>query len=140
MTGIQSATRVVLIGAGAVLVGFGVPLAWIWIGSKLQGATGESTINASTAAVVFVGIVFTYLGLLILLGWLQSRFGEAPGERAGPGPSRHPWNRSMRDEPYRPGERELTPLETLFVTTAVVVSIAFMLWFFIFAGSPLPNQ
>ena len=140
MTGVRSIVRVVLIGAGALLVGFGVPLAWIWIGSKLQGTTGESSISASTAAVVFVGIVFTYLGLLILFGWLQSRFGEPPEERAGPGPSRHPWNRSMRDEPYRPGERALSPLETLFVTTAVVVSIAFLLWFFIFAGSPLPAQ
>ena len=139
MTGVRSIVRVVLIGAGALLVGFGVPLAWVWIGSKLQGTTGESSLSATTAAVVFVGIVFTYLGLLILFGWLQS-FGEPPGERAKPGPSRHPWNRSMRDEPYRPGERALGPMETLFVTTAVVVSIAFMLWFFIFAGSPLPNQ
>ena len=140
MTGLRAAVRFVLIGAGALLVGFGVPLAWIWLGSKLQGTTGESRINASTAAVVFVGIVFTYIGLLTIFGWLQNRFfGDQPREGSRPAPARHPWNRSMRDEPYRPGERALSPLETLFVATAIVVSVAFMLWFFLFAGSPLPQ-
>jgi hypothetical protein len=46
----------------------------------------------------------------------------------------------MRDEPYRPGERKLSPIESAFVFAAVVVSGGFMVWFFVFAGSPLPNQ
>jgi hypothetical protein len=130
--------RLVLIVLGALVVGFGVPLLWIWIGSKLQGTTGESSINSSTAAVVFVGIVFTYMALLFLFGWLQARFSQPQRDESGPQP-RHPWNRSMRDEPYRPGERSLTPIEAMFVTTAIVASVAFMLWFFLFAGSPLPQ-
>jgi hypothetical protein len=88
---------------------------------------------------VFVGIVLTYIAIMVVLGWIQSRLGE-PEQPSGRRPvERHPWNRSMRDEPYRPGERALTPLETMFVTTAIVASVAFLLWFFLFAGSPLPQ-
>jgi hypothetical protein len=54
-------------------------------------------------------------------------------------PVRYPWNRSMRDEPYRPGTQKLTPVEAVFVGTAIVASIAMLVWFFAFAGSPLPT-
>ncbi|HYU60507.1 MAG TPA: hypothetical protein VEK39_07095 [Solirubrobacterales bacterium] len=130
--------RLVLIALGALAVGFGVPLLWIWIGSVIQGSTGKSSVNSSTAAVIFVGIIFTYLALMFFVGWIQARFADS-GEQTARKPTRHPWNRSMRDEPYRPGERALSPLETMFVATAIVASIAFMLWFFLFAGSPLPQ-
>ena len=59
------------------------------------------------------------------------------GERTPP--PRYPWNRSMRDEPYRPGSGKLSPVEAVFVGTAVVASIAMLIWFFAFAGSPLPT-
>jgi hypothetical protein len=134
----RNIVRLVLAALGAVAVGLGVPLAWIWIGAKIQGSTGESSLNSSTAAVVFVGIVITYIALMFVVGWIQARYAR-PGDGASPGPPRHPWNRSMRDEPYRPGERALSSLEAMFVATAIVASIAFMLWFFLFAGSPLPQ-
>ena len=119
----------------ALGIGLGVPLLWVWIGSKLQG-TGSDSVNSSTAAIIFAGIVVTYLVLLFIAGWIQARGGPA---QEGP-PHRYPWNRSMRDEPYRPGEKKLSPIESAFVFTAVVVTGGFMLWFFVFAGSPLPNQ
>ena len=40
----------------------------------------------------------------------------------------------MRDEPYRPGEKRLTAIESAFVFTTVVVTAAFMLWFFVLRG------
>ena len=119
----------------ALALGLGVPLLWVWIGSKLQGG-GTDTVESTTAAIIFAGIVVTYLGLLFLAGLIQSR--QAPPEDSPP--PRYPWNRSMRDEPYRPGERKLSPIEAAFVFTAVVVTGGFMVWFFLFAGSPLPNQ
>jgi multisubunit Na+/H+ antiporter MnhC subunit len=119
----------------ALGIGLAVPLLWVWTGSKLQGG-GADTVNSSTAAIIFAGIVVTYLFLLFVAGWIQAR-GQT--EEEGP-PQRYPWNRSMRDEPYRPGERKLSPIESAFVFTAVVVSGGFMVWFFVFAGSPLPNQ
>jgi multisubunit Na+/H+ antiporter MnhC subunit len=119
----------------ALAVGFGVPLLWVWIGSRLQGA-GSDSVNSSTAAVIFVGIILTYIAILFVVGVVQAR-GDAGQDRP---PARHPWNRSMRDEPYRPGTKRLSPIEAAFVFTTVVVSGAFMLWFFLLAGSPLPNQ
>jgi multisubunit Na+/H+ antiporter MnhC subunit len=119
----------------ALGIGFGVPVLWVWIGSKLQG-TGSDSVNSSTAAIIFVGIIFSYIAILFIAGLVQSRGGAAEDRP----PPRYPWNRSMRDEPYRPGAKKLSPIESAFVFTAVVVSAIFMLWFFVFAGSPLPNQ
>ena len=119
----------------ALAIGLGVPLLWVWIGSKLQGS-GSDTVSSTTAAIIFAGIVVSYMALLFIAGWIQGR-GQAQEARP---PTRHPWNRSMRDEPYRPGEKRLSPIESAFVFTTVVVTGGFMLWFFVFAGSPLPNQ
>jgi hypothetical protein len=128
--------RLVLTVVSALGIGVGVPLLWVWIGSKLQSSAEGTSVSATTAAAIFVGIVLTYFLILLIAGWIQSRFSDSD---AGPGPSRHPWNRSTRDQPYRPGERQLSPLESAFVFTAVIVSAAFMVWFFVFAGSPLPS-
>ena len=132
--GIRLAIAIVL----ALGVGLAVPLLWVWIGSKLQGG-GAETVDSSTAAIIFAGIVLSYLGLLFGAGWIVAR-GEAREEDERRPPTRYPWNRSMRDEPYRPGEKRLSPIESAFVFTTVVVTAAFMLWFFVFAGSPLPSQ
>ena len=120
---------------GVVAIGAGVPLLWIWIGSLIQGARGAQTVEAATAAAVMIGIIVTYALVLFIAAWIQGR-----GERTSmPPPVRYPWNRSMRDSPYRPGSGELTPIETVFVATAVIATIAMLIWFFAFAGSPLPS-
>ena len=64
--GIRLAIAIVL----ALGIGLAVPLLWIWIGSKLQGS-GADTVNSSTAAIIFAGIVLTYLALLFVaeLSW-----------------------------------------------------------------------
>jgi hypothetical protein len=122
------------IGA-AVAVGAGVPLLWIWIGSLIQGSRGAQSVEASTAVIMVVGILLTYTIVLIVAGAIQARTGDEQSR----GPTRYPWMRSMRDEPYRPGTGKLSPVEAVFVGTAIVASIAMMIWFFAFAGSPLPS-
>lgn len=119
----------------AVFVGAGVPLFWVWLGSQIQGSRGAQGVEASTAAVIMVGIVVSYIVILIVAATIQARSAEAE-ERPT---TRYPWLRSMRDEPYRPGTRKLTAVEAVFVATAIVASIALMIWFFAFAGSPLPS-
>jgi hypothetical protein len=120
---------------GVVAIGAGVPLLWIWIGSLIQGARGAQTVEAATAAAVMIGIILTYVLILVVAGWIQGR--SERGEM--PPPVRYPWTRSMRDAPYRPGAGKLTPIETVFVATAVIATVAMLIWFFAFAGSPLPN-
>jgi hypothetical protein len=127
--------RFVLEIIAAVLIGAGVPLLWIWIGSMIQSSRGAQHVEGSTAAILFVGIIASYVIVLMIASAIQAR-GQADEDRA---PARYPWNRSMRDEPYKPGSQKLTPVEAVFVGTAIVASIAMLIWFFAFAGSPLPT-
>jgi hypothetical protein len=127
--------RFVLEIVAAVVIGAGVPLLWIWIGSMIQSSRGAQHVEGSTAAILFVGIIASYVIVLMIASAIQAR-GQADEHRA---PARYPWNRSMRDEPYKPGSQKLTPVEAVFVGTAIVASIAMLIWFFAFAGSPLPT-
>jgi hypothetical protein len=127
--------RLVLEIVAAVLIGAGVPLLWIWIGSLIQSSRGAQHVEGSTAAILFVGIIASYVIVLMIASAIQAR-SQAGEDRA---PTRYPWNRSMRDEPYKPGAQKLTPVEAVFVGTAIVASIAMLIWFFAFAGSPLPT-
>jgi multisubunit Na+/H+ antiporter MnhC subunit len=101
----------------------------------MSDARGANTVEASTAIVIAVGIILTYIGVVLIAAAIQAR---SQPEEPGPRHNRHPWLRSMRDEPYRPGTEKLSPVEAVFVGTAIVASIAMMIWFFAFAGSPLP--
>ena len=133
-TASQKSGRLVLEVAAAIVVGAGVPLFWIWIGSLLQGARGAQGVEASTAIIMLLGILISYTVVLMIAGAIQAR-----GEGSQRPPTRYPWMRSMRDEPYRPGADKLSPVEAVFVGTAIVASIAMLIWFFAFAGSPLPT-
>ena len=121
--------------AAAAAIGAGIPLLWIWIGSLIQSSRGAQHVEGSTAAIIFVGILASYVIVLMVAGVIQAR-GQAADDAP---PVRYPWNRSMRDEPYRPGSQKLTPVEAVFVGTAIVASIGMLIWFFAFAGSPLPT-
>jgi hypothetical protein len=132
----RKAGRAVIEFAAAVSIGAGVPLLWIWIGSQISEARGSQGVEASTAIVISVGIILTYVVVVILASLIQARI-EPP--EPGPRHSRHPWLRSLRDEPYRPGANRLSPVEFVFVITAVLATVAMMIWFFAFAGSPLPT-
>ena len=133
-TASQKSGRLVLEVAAAIVVGAGVPLFWIWIGSLLQGARGAQGVEASTAIIMLLGILISYTVVLMIAGAIQAR-----GEGSQRPPTRYPWMRSMSDEPYRPGADKLSPVEAVFVGTAIVASIAMLIWFFAFAGSPLPS-
>lgn len=117
----------------AIAIGAGVPLFWIWVGSQIQASRSAQSVEPGTAVIMVFGILFSYVAILIVAGAIQAR--QQGAQRP---PTRYPWMRSMRDEPYRPGTTKLTPVEAVFVGTAIVSSIAMLIWFFAFAGSPLP--
>jgi multisubunit Na+/H+ antiporter MnhC subunit len=144
MTAVLSAIRRVLLGTGstaftlvgAVVIGFGVPLFWIFVGSQFYGKTGA--VNGPVAAFIGTGILVSYYGLLLIASWVRARLLKRYAE-AGRGP-RASWNRSMRDTPYRPGQEHSDPVERLFVATAIVSLVGFLVWFAFFAGAPFPNS
>jgi hypothetical protein len=146
MAAVLTAIRRALVGTGstaftlvgALLIGFGVPLFWIFVASKFYGKTGA--VNGPVAVFIGTGILVSYYGLLLIASWVRARLlrRQAAGARRGGG--RDPWNRSMRDTPYRPGHERSDPVERLFVATAIVSLIAFLIWFAFFAGAPFPNS
>jgi hypothetical protein len=124
----------------AAAIGFGVPLGWIWIGSQLQGDSGASNVNFSVAMAILFGIIATYVLLLYLAGIVMALLtpSETPSQHAA---SRNPWMRGMTESrPKRPGESSVGGIERVFVTTTIIVSVAFWIWFAFAAGSPLPSQ
>ena len=144
MTAVLTAIRRALLGTGstavtivgALLIGFGVPLFWIYLASHFYGRTGA--VNGPVAVFIGTGILVSYYGLLLVASWIRGRMlRRAPGGR---GDTRDPWNRSMRDTPYKPGHHRSDPIERLFVATAIVSLVAFLIWFAFFAGAPFPNS
>ena len=111
----------------AALIGFGVPVAWLWIGSQLQAGRGATTVDFSVAMVVLFGIV-------------REDFFDRDDYGPGPAAPRAPWMRGQTET--RPGPRRqiVNGVERMFVVTTIVVTVAFWLWFIFESGSPLPNQ
>jgi hypothetical protein len=143
MTAVLAVIRRVLLGTGstaltlvgALVIGFGVPLFWIFVASQFYGKTGA--VNGPVAAFIGTGVLVSYYGLLLIASWVRARMLRRQAQGRGP---RASWNRSMRDTPYRPGQEGSDPVERLFVATAIVSLIAFLVWFAFFAGAPFPNS
>jgi hypothetical protein len=119
---------------GAVLIGAGVPAFWLWLASIIAGDT--NTVTASLAIFIATGILLSYWLIAVAASWARGRL---RGDEEAPKLRRASWNRSMRDEPFRPGSGRIDPIERLFVVTTVISAIAFMIWMVAFAGSPLPG-
>jgi hypothetical protein len=120
----------------AVAVALGIPLAWVWIASQLAGTKRDLT--PSLAILITTGILVSYWIALLVGSSLRRRWVDAAEDQARQ--RRMSWNRSFRDEPLSAGDRGGDPVERVFVAVAVLAVIAFEIWFFFFAGSPLPNQ
>jgi hypothetical protein len=133
---IASLTTFALTIVAAIVIGFGVPLGWIWIGSQLQGNNGATNTSFSVAMAILFGIIFTYVALLYLAGFVMALFEGAGEQRPAP---RAPWMRGMTDTRQRT-QGEMGGIERVFVVTTMIVTAAFWLWFAFKAGSPLPNQ
>lgn len=127
----------------AAVVGFGVPLFWVWAGSQVQGGSNSSSVEWSSAMLILFGIIFTYGIVLYIAGWVISRVETEEQEaKRQQSTSRSPWMRGMTDtRAIRPkGADRVWGIETVFVGTTLIVTAAFWLWFIFLAGSPLPTQ
>jgi small-conductance mechanosensitive channel len=104
-------TAVIMVGA-SLLLWIGVPAGWLWIGSQIQGSTG----NVGTAIMVMlVGAVVS----IVALAWLLGRLNRV--------------HENLREA--RGAEQTGPPLlEVVLVVTAAIALIGFAIWFFVFAG------
>jgi hypothetical protein len=115
--------------AGVVVLGAGIPLLWVWIASKM--ADTFLKVPLLPLFVMVIGLLITYLALATLV----ARFDK---ERQAMGPTRMSWNRSLGAD--RTETSKTTQWERVFITTAILVTFAFEVWFFLFAGSSLPGS
>jgi hypothetical protein len=116
-TGTGAFLVVLIMFIGSLVLWLGTPLAWLWIGSQIQGST--SSLGAALGT-MFVGVIVTISALAMVLAKLSNIY------RA---------NRVARglDDPGH------FVLEGVLVVSAGVTLTAFVVWFFLFAGaSPVP--
>ncbi|MEA2423127.1 MAG: hypothetical protein QOF55_2226, partial [Thermoleophilaceae bacterium] len=64
--------------AGSLGLWVGAPVLWLWIGGRVQGASGSV---GAAIAVILVGFVATVLLFVPLLSWLSRRHAEARAAR-----------------------------------------------------------
>ena len=111
-----SALLVLAMLAGSLFLWIGVPLGWLWIGSQVQGSAPLGT----ALMVTMVGILITVFVVVAILGWLNRR---------------HAALQELRNRPVG----RYSALEVIFVSSAGIAVVGFVIWFFGFAGaSPLP--
>lgn len=107
----------IMVGGGLVLW-VGVPLGWLYVGSRVQGSTDSL---GAALLVMMVGVVVSIAVLVPLLGWLNHKHSEL---RVARGLNDH-------------GQ---TALEGVMTVSAMIAIVGFGAWFFLFSGSsPLPT-
>ena len=111
-----------------------IPLSWVYIASKLSETQFPS---GGPYAVVAVGIVVSILIVAWLIGRLNDLYIRITGTNRL-GPIRPGWLKSMRDT--APVQGSVTVVEAVLMTSVMLAALALTLWFFLLAGSPLPEQ
>ena len=116
-------------------VWIGGPLLALWIGARLQTASGGSlTIRPATALVIFVSLVAITFALTRLLKIVATAYDRAVG--VGPAKRRHDsW---IADDGN--ARKTLTALERILVVVVTCAAVAFEIWFFFFSTSPIDGR
>lgn len=128
-----SAIFIVMLFA-ALALWTGIPLGWIYIGSKLADTQFPTQ---GPYAVVAVGILLTILLDAWLIGRLNALYVRVTGTNRLT-PMRPTWLKSMRDTSAPTGST--TVVEAVVMGSVLLALVAFVGWFFLLAGSPLPSQ
>lgn len=111
-----------------------IPVGWIYIGSKV--ATTQFPAEGPYA-VVAIGIVVTIVFDAWLIGRLNALYMRVTGTNRL-APMRPNWLKSMRDTGAAAGTT--TVVEAVMIGSVMLAGLVFVAWFFLLAGSPIPNQ
>jgi hypothetical protein len=111
-----------------------IPLSWIYIGSKVSHTQFPS---GGPYFVVAAGIVVS----IVIIAWLIGRLNRLYIQITGTNrlaPMRPAWLKSMRDTSPAPGTT--TVVEAVLMGSVLLAALCLTVWFFLLAGSPIPNQ
>lgn len=111
--GASAAALLTVMLGGSLVLWIGLPVAWLWIGSQVEGAT--SSIGAGVGAAM-VGFLLSVIVAVPALGWLCDRRCELQVARG-------------REDPGH------FALEVVMVLSAGLAVVAFGIWFFVFSGA-----
>jgi len=111
-----------------------IPLSWVYIASKLSQTQFPS---GGPYAVVAVGIIASILIVAWLIGRLNDLYIRITGTNRLT-PIRPAWLKSMRDTGGL--QSSVTVVEAVLMGSVMLAALALTVWFFLLAGSPIPNQ
>ena len=111
-----------------------IPLSWVYIASKVSHTQFPS---GGPYAVVAVGIVSSVLIVAWLIGRLNNLYIRITGTNRLT-PIRPAWLKSMRDTGG--AQSSITVVEAVLMGSVMLAGLALTVWFFLAAGSPIPNQ
>jgi hypothetical protein len=132
--GLAASAVFVLMLFAALALWTAIPLGWIWIGSKV--ATSQFPAEGPYA-VVAVGILVSILLDAWLIGRLNALYVRITGTNRL-APMRPSWLKSMRDSGS--AANATTVVEAVMMGSVLLAGFVFVAWFFLLAGSPLPDQ
>jgi len=110
-----------------------IPLAWLWIGSQF-------TKTQFPSLGPYLIVLFGAIASILLVAWILGRLNEVYVRLTGSrdvGPIRMGWMKSLRDSEKTGNPPSL--IEVVIIGSVLMAFIAFLAWFFILAGSPLPG-
>lgn len=131
---LAKAALILLMALGSLLLWIGSPIGWLWIASQMQ--RDSQAAGFGPYLVVLAGIVVTAVVLAKLLSRLNEAYSAVAGDEE---PVRIvlPWHRGVRGE--QEGRPPRTVLDVVMVASVAIGLVAMAIWFFFFAGSPLPT-
>ena len=110
--GASGVILVLLMLGGGLILWIGVPLGWLYVGGRVQGATDSLGLTLLT---MLVGVLASIAAIVPALSWLNLKHGAL---REARGLESH-------------GQ---TALEGVMTISALIAVVAFVVWFFILEG------
>lgn len=118
----------------AVNLWTGAPLFALWVGSKV---VGHQTLSMSAVGVVVVVLAVLLYCMTTLLQRMNTAYDRLAGRETHP--HQPAWMRGLgvEGEDIHPRDWGISTIERIVMVSVYVAVIAFLVWFFFLAGSPL---
>ncbi len=134
MKGIAASFVFLVMLIAALALWTAIPVGWLYIGSKVSQTQFPAE---GPYAVVAVGIIVSIVLDAWLIGLLNGVYVRITGtDRLSP--MRPSWLKSTRDTGAAPGTT--TVVEAVLMGSVMLAMLVFVGWFFLLAGSPIPNR